>query len=180
MAAALYPLHVPAPRPLHIVGHDYMTHLPMSNGFDIVLIVVDHMTRMAHFMPCTKNVAILFLRGGYRLHGPPCCILVSDCDSEFVSGFNKHVATPWNTSEHVFQWTPGDGCSNGACEQYISVASSLLISPHKDTKLGRVGRRGREEGDRDATGGTNRPTECAVAEANNRVDDHARPHGIWD
>jgi hypothetical protein len=33
---------------------DYLTHyLPESNGFNRVLIVVDHLTRMAHFMPCT-------------------------------------------------------------------------------------------------------------------------------
>jgi hypothetical protein len=50
MAATLYPLPVP-PRPWHKVGLDYLTHLPISNGFDNVLIVVDHMTQMAHFLP---------------------------------------------------------------------------------------------------------------------------------
>jgi hypothetical protein len=50
MAATLYPLLVP-PRPRHIVGLDYLTHLHVSNGFDSVLIVVDHPTRMAHFLP---------------------------------------------------------------------------------------------------------------------------------
>jgi PII-like signaling protein len=66
MAAILYPLHVP-PRPWHKVGLDYLTHLPKSNDFNIVLIVVDHLTRMAHFLPCTKTVtaeetATLFYR----------------------------------------------------------------------------------------------------------------------
>jgi hypothetical protein len=54
MAATLYPLHVPpSPRPWHTVGLDYLTHLLESNGFNNVLIVVDHLTRMAHFLPCT-------------------------------------------------------------------------------------------------------------------------------
>jgi hypothetical protein len=52
MAATLYPIRVP-PRPWHTVGLDYLTHLHESNGFNSVLIVVDQLTRMAHFLPCT-------------------------------------------------------------------------------------------------------------------------------
>jgi hypothetical protein len=55
MVATLYPLRV-TPRPWHIVGLDYLTHLPESNGFNIVLIVTDHVTRMAHFLSCTYIV----------------------------------------------------------------------------------------------------------------------------
>jgi hypothetical protein len=57
MAATIYPLHIP-PRPWHTVGLDYLTHLPMSNSFDNVLIMVDHLTRMAPLLPCTKSVTI--------------------------------------------------------------------------------------------------------------------------
>jgi hypothetical protein len=55
MAASLYPLPNP-PRPWHTVGLDYLTHLHVSNGFDCVRIVVDHVTRMAHFLPCSESV----------------------------------------------------------------------------------------------------------------------------
>jgi hypothetical protein len=55
MATTLYPLPDP-PTPWHRVGLDYLTHLLVSNGFDSVLIVVDHLTRMAHFRPCTTSV----------------------------------------------------------------------------------------------------------------------------
>jgi hypothetical protein len=55
MAATLYSLHVPQ-RAWHTVGLDYLTHLHVSNGFDNVLIVVDHLNRMAHFVPCTYSV----------------------------------------------------------------------------------------------------------------------------
>jgi hypothetical protein len=91
MAATLYPLHGP-PIPWHTsVGLDYLTHLPESNGFNSVLIVVDHLTPMAHFLPCTETVtaketATLFLQGVYRLHGLP-RVLVSDRDPKFVIGF---------------------------------------------------------------------------------------------
>jgi hypothetical protein len=90
MAATLYPLYVP-PRPWHTVGFDYLTHLHVSNGFDSVLIVVDPLTRMAHFILCTESVtpeeiSTLFLQGVYRLHRVP-RVLVSDRDPKFVSGF---------------------------------------------------------------------------------------------
>jgi hypothetical protein len=38
-----FALHV-APRPQHTLGLGYLTRLPMSNSFDNVLIVVDHLT----------------------------------------------------------------------------------------------------------------------------------------
>jgi hypothetical protein len=87
-----YPLPVP-PRPWHTVGLDYLTHLHVSNGFDSVLIVVDHQTRMVHFLPCiesvtTEETANLFLQGVYRLYGLP-RVVVSDRDPIFASGFWK-------------------------------------------------------------------------------------------
>jgi hypothetical protein len=65
MAATLYPLLVP-PRPWHTVGFDYLTKMPLSNGFDSVRIVIDHLTRMARFMPCatllTKKLLFCFYK----------------------------------------------------------------------------------------------------------------------
>jgi hypothetical protein len=92
MAATLYPLHVP-PKPWQTVGLDYLTHLLVSNGFDNVLIVVDHPTQKAQLLPCTESVttqeiANLFLHGVYRLHGLP-RVLVNDRDPKFVSGFSE-------------------------------------------------------------------------------------------
>jgi hypothetical protein len=56
MAATLYPLPLPL-GPWHKIGLDYLTHLYESNGFDNVMIVADHLTRiMANFLPCTKTV----------------------------------------------------------------------------------------------------------------------------
>jgi hypothetical protein len=52
MAATRYTLPI-SRRPWHTVGLDYLTRLHVSNGFDSVRIVVDHLTRMARFIPCT-------------------------------------------------------------------------------------------------------------------------------
>jgi hypothetical protein len=90
MAATLYPLLVP-PRPWHTIGLDYLTHLLESNGFNSVLIVVDHLTRMANFLPCIETITAeettaLLLQEVYRLHGLP-RVLVSDRDPKFANGF---------------------------------------------------------------------------------------------
>jgi hypothetical protein len=88
IAATLYQLLVP-PRPWHTL--DYLTHLHVSNAFVSVQVVVDHLTRMAHFMPCTETVTTeeidtLFLQGVYRFRGLS-RVLVNDRDPKFVSGF---------------------------------------------------------------------------------------------
>jgi hypothetical protein len=90
MAATLYPLHVPLV-PLHTVGLDYLTRLLLSNSFDGELIVVDHVTRMAHFRPCTESVTaketvIVFLQGAYIIHQMP-RVLVNHWDPKFASVF---------------------------------------------------------------------------------------------
>ena len=62
-----------------------------SLGNDAILVTVDRFTKMAHFTPTTTTVdapevARLFLRDVYRLHGLPSDI-VSDRDKVFTSGF---------------------------------------------------------------------------------------------
>lgn len=89
-AAPVQPLPVP-PRPWYTVGLDYITDLPLSNGYDALLVVCCHLSRQAHFIPTNKTVtgeqtAELFLNYIYRLHGLP-RILVSDRDVRFMSAF---------------------------------------------------------------------------------------------
>jgi hypothetical protein len=75
MVATLYPSPIP-PIPWHTTRPDYYIHSHVSNGFDNLLIVVDHLSRMAHFLPCTRRVTLeetpgLFLHGVFKLHGLP-------------------------------------------------------------------------------------------------------------
>ncbi len=56
---------------------DLIVELPETKqGFDSVLVVVDRFTKLAHFIPCKKNLtsaqlADLFVKEILRLHGLP-------------------------------------------------------------------------------------------------------------
>lgn len=72
-----------------VVSLDFVTGLPLSGGFDCVLVVVDAFTKDAHFRrlkhPFTSYlVAVLFHNSVYKLHGMP-IHLVSDRDRVFTS-----------------------------------------------------------------------------------------------
>jgi len=43
-------------RPWKSISMDFITDLPKSEGDDTILIVIDRLTQMAHFLPCTKEI----------------------------------------------------------------------------------------------------------------------------
>ena len=65
--------------------------LPPSNRFDSIFVVVDRLTKMAHFVSCNKTVigeetARLFIDNMYKYHGLPDDI-ISDRGTQFTSKF---------------------------------------------------------------------------------------------
>ena len=87
--SSLQPLGVPQ-YPWENVEIAYVTDHSKSgsNCYTTALIMVCHLTKMAHFVPCQKEItakesADLFSTNCYRLHGVP-KIFVSDRDSKFV------------------------------------------------------------------------------------------------
>jgi len=69
---------------------DFITDLPISDNRDQLWVVVDRYTKMAHFLPLTKegktakDLAIIFAREIWRLQGLLSDI-ISDRDSRFMS-----------------------------------------------------------------------------------------------
>lgn len=84
----LQPLPIPA-QTWSEITMDFITHLPPSNGKTAIWVIVDRLSKFAHFIPLSNNftattLAAVFLKDIYRLHGLPKSI-TSDRDPLFLS-----------------------------------------------------------------------------------------------
>jgi len=124
----LQPLPIPA-RPWQSIGMDYLGPLPVSsNGHDMILIAVDRLTKMAHFIPTTSNVtskqtADLFLQHVFRYHGLPENI-VSDRDPKFTARFWKNLNKALGVN--MLMSTSAHPQTDGQSEATVKIIQKLL------------------------------------------------------
>lgn len=77
------------------ISMDFITHLPPTNGKSIIWVVIDILSKYAHFVALPSQfsavtLAPIFISEIYRLHGMPKSI-VSDRDHVFVSHFWREL-----------------------------------------------------------------------------------------
>lgn len=89
-AGRMTPLPVPV-KPWSSISWDHIGPLPVSNGYDAILVIVDRMTKLAHFVPAkttdtSEDLARQLYHEVVRLHGPPTDI-VSDRGPTFKAGW---------------------------------------------------------------------------------------------
>jgi len=120
---------LPVPQtPWSSISMDFIVQLPESNGFTAVLVVVDRLTKMAHFIPTTDNVdaegtVALFLKHIFSTHGLPDDI-VSDRGVTFTALFTqsmmKALGVKQNLSTAFHPQTNGQTeRTNATLEQYL-------------------------------------------------------------
>jgi hypothetical protein len=81
--------------PWDVISVDFIVELPESHGYDVIMNVVDSVTKCAHFIPMhttitAKGAARLYLRDVWKHHGTPRVVL-SDRGSQFVAGFTREL-----------------------------------------------------------------------------------------
>ncbi|KAL0560765.1 hypothetical protein IC582_001178 [Cucumis melo] len=100
-AGLLHPLSIPEWK-WENVSMDFITGLPRTlRGFTVIWVVVDRLTKSAHFVPgkstyTASKWAQLYMSEIVRLHGVPVSI-VSDRDARFTSKFWKGLQTAMGT-----------------------------------------------------------------------------------
>ena len=82
-------------KPWTHISMDFITKLPLAQGYDSILVVCDRMTKMAYFVPTTEKtlvegVARLFWNNVWKLHGLPESI-ITDRGAQFTAGIMKEL-----------------------------------------------------------------------------------------
>jgi hypothetical protein len=109
---------------------DFIEQLPNSEGFTTILVVVDHFTKQALFIPTHNTItsaqlAKLFIVHVFFKHGVPSHV-TSDQGSEFVSCFFCSLGKALNMKLHFTSKYHPEGdrqmeCINQTLEQYLQI-----------------------------------------------------------
>lgn len=129
----LQPLPIPD-IPWQSISMDSIVKLPLSKGFNSILVVVDRLTKMAHFIPYQEsgfdapNLATVFQQHIFRLHGIPKDI-ISDrgpvFNSKFWRAFTSGLGIKCNFSTAFHPQTDGQTERvNQTLEQYLRMFCS--------------------------------------------------------
>jgi hypothetical protein len=88
------PLPTPETR-WHTVSVDFIVELPESDGYDVVMVVVDSLTKRSHFLPVNTTITAVgsarqFWDNVWKHHGLPTCV-ISDRGPQFTAEFTTEV-----------------------------------------------------------------------------------------
>ncbi|KAJ3007678.1 hypothetical protein NUW54_g3453 [Trametes sanguinea] len=132
----LQPIPIPS-RPFEVVSMDFIPELPLSGGFDNVLIIIDKLTKYGLFIPTTTTIsaeetAKLFFHHVVAHYGLPRQV-ITDRDVRWSAGFweqlckNMDIRRALTTSHHP----QADGQTE-ILNQSLEIALRAYVSPKRD------------------------------------------------
>ena len=94
LAGKLMPNSIPE-KPWAHISADFIMKLPLAQGYNSILVVVDRLTKIVYFIPTTEKMlaeglAKLFRDSVWKLHGLPESI-ISDRGPQFVAGIMREL-----------------------------------------------------------------------------------------
>jgi len=94
LAGKLMPNAIPE-KPWSHISADFITKLPLAQGYDAILVVCDRFSKMVHFIATTEKTSAeglvkLFRDQVWKLHGLPESI-ISDREVQFAAGMMKEL-----------------------------------------------------------------------------------------
>jgi Integrase zinc binding domain len=131
----LYPITTnPEALPFQVIALDFVTKLPVSEGFDSILTVMDHdCSKAAILIPCNESItaegmAELYARHIVPHYGIPTRV-ISDRDPCFRAAFTKGLCKVFNISQNISSANhpQTDGQSeqtNQGMEQYLQTVTN--------------------------------------------------------
>jgi len=103
----LFPITTdPEVQPFEVVAMDFITKLPLSNGYNSILTIMDHnCTKAAIFIPCNETItseglAKLYLQHVYPHYGIP-RQLITDRGMQFISIFTRTLCETLGISQNI-------------------------------------------------------------------------------
>nr|GEZ38282.1 reverse transcriptase domain-containing protein [Tanacetum cinerariifolium] len=111
------------------ISMDFITKLPKTtNGYDTIWVIVDRLTKSAHFLPMRENDPMeklmkLYMKEVVTRHGVPVSI-ISDCDGRFTSLFWRALHTALGT--RLDMSTAYHPETNGQSERTIQTLEDML------------------------------------------------------
>jgi hypothetical protein len=119
--AALEPIWAkPEAMPFETVAIDFITKLPVSQGYDSILTVMDHdCSKATIFIPCVEEIsreetAALYAKHIFARYGLPTKI-ISNCDMRFASKFTWELCKLLGIQENIS--TAYHPCTDGQSER---------------------------------------------------------------
>jgi transposase InsO family protein len=92
--------------PFETIALNFITKLPVSQGYNSILMVTDHdCTKAAVFIPCNEEIsgeetAALYVKHIFTQYGLPLKI-ISDCDPRFTSKFTRELCRTLGITQKI-------------------------------------------------------------------------------